>query len=230
MKKQNYFFASLLVAVAFALSVSTVAAQTEEQKCNCVLFARSQVSKLPTGLTDWSGKLGVINHLFPRVGAVAVIDVGDDTGHVAVVENVSVDGNGVLTVSIVESNFKSCQITRRSGTMDYLRIRGFFDPGYTKNSSYPQVSSVSGNSARAGQAFSLDLSGSGFDTRSVRAVVLGGWCDSFNKCVVQTDSISNRSSERATVPMVLNQTGTYTVYLFNANNGKSSNGVKVRVQ
>lgn len=230
MKKQNNFFVSFLVAIAFALSVSTVVAQTEEQKCNCVSFARSQVSKLPTGLTTWSGKLGVINHLFPRVGAVAVIDVGDDTGHVAVVENVNVASDGSLKVSIVESNFTKCQITRRTGTIDAFRIRGFYDPGFSNGSSFPRIDGVSISSVRAGQSFSADFTGSGFDSQSVRAIVLGGWCDSFSKCVVPTGSITNRSSSRVTVPMVLNQTGTYTVYLFNANNGKSSNGVKIRVR
>lgn len=231
MKKQKQFFVSLFVVVAFALSVSTVMAQTEEQKCNCVLYARSQVSKLPTGLTDWSGKLSVINHLFPRVGSVAVIDVGNDVGHVAVVENVSVNSaDGSLKVSIIESNFRNCQITRRSGSMDYLRIRGFFDPGYSKGSSFPQVDRVSKDSTKTGQSTAIDFIGSGFDANSVRAVVLGGWCDTFNKCVVPTNVMTNRSSNQVTVPMILNQTGTYTVYLFNANNGMSSNGVKIYVR
>lgn len=230
MKKLKYIVVSFILATAFGLTLPAVSAQTQEQKCNCVLYARSLVPSLPTGLTDWSGKVRIINHLFPRRGAVAIIDVSNSTGHVAVVENVTVRSDGSLSVSIVEANYNSCQITRRTGSVESLRIRGFYDPDYARVGSYPQITSPLRSTVAAGQEFSITFSGAGFEPNSIRAVVLGGWCDTFDKCVIPTDVIRDRRTGRVTVPMILNETGTYTVYLFNANNGMSSNGAKISVR
>lgn len=91
--------------------------------CNCVLFARSRVPSLPYGLDTLDSKRRIINSYSPTVGAVAVMAVGS-YGHVGVVT--SVNGNGTITVD--ESNYRSCQFGTRTGTPANLRVLGYFKP------------------------------------------------------------------------------------------------------
>ncbi len=88
---------------------------------NCVYFARCKHSGLPYGLWTYADKLAIINLDMPEVGAVAVINVGDDVGHVAYVE--SVDGS---TITISEGNYHLGSCGQRTGTMESLKIAGFF--------------------------------------------------------------------------------------------------------
>jgi hypothetical protein len=78
---------------------------------SCVLWARTQVPSLPTGLETYTGKLAIINHQFPRVGSVAVHLIRDKkgnnngVGHVSVIRNVTINNDGSLRLSIQEANY-----------------------------------------------------------------------------------------------------------------------------
>lgn len=96
---------------------------------NCVLYARSRVPTLPTGMLDWKGKLAAVNARTPAAGSVAMIPYGQ-VGHVAYVE--SVTGN---TITIIEANFSFGNMTRRISTgssladaASRLHIAGYYRP------------------------------------------------------------------------------------------------------
>ena len=96
---------------------------------NCVLFARSRVPSLPTGMLDWKGKLKAVNSYSPVAGSVAMIPY-QSLGHVAYVEQVS--GN---TITLIEANFSFGNITRRVSTGSSLadaaarlKIAGYYRP------------------------------------------------------------------------------------------------------
>lgn len=74
----------------------------------CVLFVRTIVPTLPTGLMNLSDKMRIINLSTPQSGAVAIMRYAD-VGHVGVVENVT--GN---SITILEANYRHGQITRRT--------------------------------------------------------------------------------------------------------------------
>ena len=101
----------------------------------CTAYARGKVPSLPYGLYSFSDKLRVINSHSCKAGSVAIIDVGNSTGHVAVVE--SCDSSGSMQgIKVVEANWKAGKITRRSSRVSgsisksesELRIRGYFRP------------------------------------------------------------------------------------------------------
>lgn len=101
----------------------------------CTAYARSKVPSLPYGLYTFNDKLRVINSRSCKAGSVAIIDVGNSTGHVAVVE--SCDNSGSMQgIKIVEANWKVGKVTRRSSRVggsiskseSELRIRGYFRP------------------------------------------------------------------------------------------------------
>jgi hypothetical protein len=90
---------------------------------NCVLFARCKVSSLPFGLTTYAQKKAIINATTATAGSVAIINVGNTTGHVAYVKSVS-----GTTIYLRESNWCGLKVTDRSGTKASLSIVGFFKP------------------------------------------------------------------------------------------------------
>jgi hypothetical protein len=88
---------------------------------NCVLYARSRKPNLPFGLFTLAQKLHIINSKKPKVGAVAIIDTGQQWGHVAIVTFI-----GKQHITIQESNWISGKITERHGSESDLNIRGYF--------------------------------------------------------------------------------------------------------
>jgi len=90
---------------------------------NCVLYARSRVPLLPTGMSDLAGKKRGINSYSPSPGSVAIMNVGS-VGHVGVVEQVHPDG----TITIREANYIAGQVGSRRGTPSALRILGYYRP------------------------------------------------------------------------------------------------------
>lgn len=97
--------------------------KSEQWRCNCVKYARSMVPKLPYGLFTLNNKKCVINACNPKVGSVAIMNIGLPWGHVGVVEYV-----GKHHITIREANFQSCAITERHNTEEELRIIGYFQP------------------------------------------------------------------------------------------------------
>ena len=217
--------------VGEALQLNAVAA-TENSACNCVVWARSQVPLLPPNLTSYSQKLAIINHRFPRVGSVAVIYVPTGPsapyGHVAVVRGVAINSDGSLKVTLQEANWSPCAITWRTGTPESLRIQGFFDPAYPSGAASPKLDKISPSSGLSGLQFYSTASGAGFEANSAQGIILGGWCDSFFKCVVPTNVIQNRSSTSLRIPLTLGA-GKYTLYVFNSSSGKTSNGKPITI-
>ena len=100
----------------------TVVNTTDKNKCNCVLWARERVPKLPYGLFMLWQKKRIINSQNPKAGSVAIINVGL-WGHVAVVTKV-----GKNHITIREANYRSCKITERHDTPKNLKIVGYFNP------------------------------------------------------------------------------------------------------
>lgn len=97
------------------------ACQTSENCDNCVFYARCRNPSLPFGLFSYEDKVAIITTYVPQAGAVAVIDTGTWTGHVAYVE--SVNGS---TINLSEGNWPLGSCGQRSGTMESLNITGFF--------------------------------------------------------------------------------------------------------
>lgn len=94
---------------------------TEKNRCNCVLWARSKVPSLPFGLWKMTDKNKIINSHKAKKGAVAIMSVGLPVGHVGIVKKV-----GKNHITIQEANFKSCWITERHDTEKALNITGYF--------------------------------------------------------------------------------------------------------
>ena len=224
----------LAIGALFGAShpVNAQTCDTNSVQGNCVLYARSQVSSLPYGLTTYASKLNIINHRFPRVGSVAVMPAPGDNapyGHVAVVRNVAINPNGTLSLTIQESNWGGCNIYTRLVTPEARNIQGYFDPAYPSGQESPRLDSLSNAVGYSGQQFYVSAAGAGFDTNTVQGIILGGWCDSFGKCAVPTSAIQNRTGTGLQVPVTLNSPGTYTLYLFNASSGKTSNGKQITI-
>ena len=96
---------------------------TDPNKCNCVLFVRARVPKLPYGLWTIGNKKKIINDHTPREGSVAIMNVGLPWGHVGIIKKV---GRNHLTIQ--EANYKFCKITERHGNTADLNIIGDFNP------------------------------------------------------------------------------------------------------
>lgn len=210
-------------------------AAAENIACNCVLWARSQTTSLPTGMTTYSEKVSKINQLFPTVAtnpnsSVAIIRVPSGSssqyGHVAVNRSVEVQSDGSLKIKIQEANWTSCTIGYRTGTLEALNVTGFFDPRYTSGSAHPKITSPTSTTGTAGRQFVISVNGSGFESNSMKAVILGGSCTTFDRCQVPTSVITNRTSTTAKIPVTLGR-GTYRLYIFNSSSGKTSNGITV---
>jgi hypothetical protein len=212
-------------------ALMTNALTTSGVECNCVAYARTQVALPAVDLTTYSAKLAIINHRFPRVGAAAVIPSPSfpTNGHLAVVRNVAINADGSLTVTLQEANWTACKITTRSGKPENLNIQGYFDPTYPAGSASPRLDKLSVTSGSAGRQFSTTASGGGFDANSTQAMLFGGACNAFGKCVVPNSVMTSRSSSSLTVPLTINTRGTYTLYFFNPISGKTSNGKTIVV-
>ncbi len=96
---------------------------TDKNRWNCVLFARSLVKSLPFGLWNIKDKRKIINTHKPQHGDIAIINVGMPWGHVAYVEKV-----GKWHITITEANFKFGKITERHDTEKNLKILGYYQP------------------------------------------------------------------------------------------------------
>ena len=96
---------------------------TDKNRCNCVLWARNKVPKLPFGLWTIGDKKKIINSHKAKIGRVAIMNVGWPWGHVGVVV-----GKGSNQIVIQEANFKTCKITERQGTEKEIKILGYFNP------------------------------------------------------------------------------------------------------
>jgi hypothetical protein len=235
MKRVLVFLGSLtIIGSVLVMSSATNALVCDDTTLqgNCVLYARSQVQSLPTGLTYYQAKLNIVNHRFPTVGSVAVMPVQGSLaqyGHVSVVRDVRIRSDGGLELSVQESNFGDCAITTRTVTPELRNIQGYFDPRYSSGQSSPRLDSVSPSSGPAGTQFYITAIGSGFDASSARGMVYGGWCDAFGKCAIPTDVITNRSSTSLRIPVTIGTRGTYTLYVFNSATGKTSNGKSLTI-
>lgn len=126
-------FALVLAVGAAQAAITTEVVGTFNGEC--VAYARTKVPSLPRGLVTFNDKLRVINSHSCRAGSVAVIDAGNNIGHVAVIE--SCDSSGSMQgMKITEANWKPGLITLRksrvSGSITKseaeLRIRGYFRP------------------------------------------------------------------------------------------------------
>lgn len=217
-----------LVVLILASSVPQFGQQNSNTSnniaCNCVLYARSKVSSLPSGLNTQADKARIINSRFPKVGTIAIHSIN----HVSYVERTEVASDGTIRITLREANYQACQITSRSGTASQLGIIGYFDPAFSAGNTPPEVTSATPTSFRAGTQ-SITFSGRGFDAGSVQVVVLGGACSTWGRCVIPTSVITNRSSNRMTAPFTINGRGRYTAYIFNSREGRSSNGISITV-
>jgi hypothetical protein len=216
---------------------SRVAALKAASGCQCTDYAHELVPSLPYGLYTLQDKINTINHLFPQgnggpMSSVAVHDVGTTAGHVSVVTGVgvrSIDGN--LNVSITEKNLAlDCRISTRTGTMEGLKIVGYFDPHYAVPSSFPNITGATNTTGNANVPFTVNLSGSSFDPSSMTAVILGGaYCTGFYSCQIPNAYLVNKTGSSVQVPLQLNSPGKYRLYIFNANQGKTSFGQAITV-
>ncbi len=91
---------------------------------NCVYRGRCLQPRLPSGLTYWSQKLGIVNSSTPRIGCVAMIYTGSQYGHVAYVSDKHADG----TITIREGNWIGDSCSSRRRTPANLNIRGYWCP------------------------------------------------------------------------------------------------------
>jgi len=98
---------------------------TDLLRCNCVFYARERVPKLPFGQWTIKDKKKICNDHTPKVGSIAIMNVGLPWGHFGVVKEV-----GSHHITIEEANFKNCKITKRHDTSANLMIIGYFNPNY----------------------------------------------------------------------------------------------------
>lgn len=131
--KVSFILLSILTTGVCQAAITTEVIGTFNGECTT--YARSRVHSLPYGLYSFNDKLQVINSHSCKAGSVAIIDVGNSTGHVAVVESCDKTGS-VQGIKIIEANWKAGKITRRSSRVSgsisksesELRIRGYFRP------------------------------------------------------------------------------------------------------
>lgn len=121
-------FATAIVLVGLVLPNTPLGpaeamAGCEVNRCNCVLYARCRVPKLPFKLDTTAQKQAIVNAQAPLVGSVAIFTYN----HVAVVTRVE-NVNGKTVVTIDEANYVGCTITTRRGTPGDLKIFGYFRP------------------------------------------------------------------------------------------------------
>lgn len=98
---------------------------TDPNRWNCVFFVRARVPRLPFGLWTLADKKKIINDHTPRVGSVAIMNVGLPWGHVGIIMKV-----GTQHLTILEANYKYGKITERHGNTTDLRILGYFNQNF----------------------------------------------------------------------------------------------------
>lgn len=129
-------FGSIILIGLFAVSSFAEVSGTKISNGGgeCVNFARSKVPSLPHNLFNMDQKKAIINSQKPKEGSVAIIDVGNRVGHVAVVVDVDKKGKK-KSITLEESNYPSSGVYRRKAAgrdIDELerelRIVGYFRP------------------------------------------------------------------------------------------------------
>lgn len=97
--------------------------KNDPNRCNCVLYARAKVPKLPFGLWTIWNKKNIINSKKAKEGNIAIINTGLPFGHLAFVTFA-----GKNHTTIQEANYRFCKITERHGSEKDLKIIGYFNP------------------------------------------------------------------------------------------------------
>jgi len=120
-----------VVSLCFA-AITTVVIGTYYGECTT--YARSQVPSLPGNLYTYTQKKAIVNSHSCKAGSVAIINVNNSVGHVAVVESCDKSGS-TQGIQIREANWKHNKITRRtsrtskiSKSESELNIYGYFRP------------------------------------------------------------------------------------------------------
>ena len=119
---------------------------TDKNRCNCVLYARSQGLIFPTGMWTIEDKKKIIDSQKPKVGCLVIMNVGIwyyrngirvFSGHLGIVEKISYTTKkcaccgAILTTSAIsyltirDANYVKCKVTRRSGTPVELKVLGY---------------------------------------------------------------------------------------------------------
>lgn len=121
----------LTVTVAEAAITTDILGKDSRE---CVAYARARVPSLPYGLTTWQAKKAIKNSSSCKKGSVAIIDVGNSIGHVAVVEHCDSSGSS-QSITIKETNWKRGYLTQRtsktkkiSKSQAELNIYGYYRP------------------------------------------------------------------------------------------------------
>jgi hypothetical protein len=92
----------------------------------CVTYARSLYPSLPSGLWNYASKKRIINSFTPRIGCVAIHNIGL-YGHVSIVMEYSGTGTEPTDIfKIREANFRKGFITEREAMKAELAITGFY--------------------------------------------------------------------------------------------------------
>lgn len=131
------YFAFLLL-IALGLQIETATAEnlgSGPYDDNCVLFIRNvKHVTFPGNLFSWDDKKRIKNSDKPKKGSIALIDVGNKVGHVALVEKVDSKGDK-QSITIVEANFPHRGYWRRTAKgksinsiEKELKIYGYFRP------------------------------------------------------------------------------------------------------
>ena len=125
--------------------ITKIISTSHPQRCNCVLYCRAEGKKFPTGMWTIKDKKRIINSPNPKVGALAIMNVGMwyihngvrvFSGHIGIVEKISYSQKKCPTcgtilknvpsyITIREANYVHCAVSRRSGTPSELRILGY---------------------------------------------------------------------------------------------------------
>jgi hypothetical protein len=235
MKKSLMFLIALTLTASVLLTTQPVGAfvcDSNTIQGNCVRYVRSVMTLPSIDLTFYTAKKSIINHRFPTVGSAAIMPAPGTNaqyGHIAVVRSVAIRSDGGLSLTIEESNWGDCAVTRRTVTPESRSIDGYFDPRYPSGQSNPRLDSVSPSSGTAGVQFPVTASGIGFEASSAQGMILGGWCDSFGKCSIPNNVMPSKSSTSLKIPVTLTSPGKYMLYIFNSASGKTSNGKPITI-
>ena len=134
---KNFKLAVIIIMLFGTVSICLAAITTVvigSYSGECTTYARSQVKSLPGNLYTYAQKKAIVNSHTCKAGSVAVIDVGNSIGHVAVVESCDSSGS-TQGIQIREANWKAGKITRRTSRTSKiskseaeLKIYGYFRP------------------------------------------------------------------------------------------------------
>ena len=126
---KNLLLTVVMVVAAAGLGgpAADARAGCEENRCNCVFYARCRQPALPHNLFTHEQKKAIINSRVPAVGSVAVHSY-NHVSYVTKVETIRRPSGTYYSVTIQEANYQSCQITARRGSPEYLGIIGYYRP------------------------------------------------------------------------------------------------------